>query len=278
MTGTVGQIFKGKNTKSSVSSDSTLRHVLEYMRAKNIGVMAATRDKRIVGVFTTRDIRQRVVLEPLDLDAVLLETTMSSSDDMTENGTIHPEKTAPGGLVSSVREAGQLQPIPSGGSDVELQTFVLDYHRRTKQRRGGPVDARQANKRASDGPAAKEAPAELHVANDALAKADQSNDADSDSYMTRDLAYVARRKALLTEATASIILDKKSQSTARDDYEETQSAMVEETQKDLNATKEKLADSEHSGNLTAAQQLAAEKKARADAGNALLPPRQHWPS
>jgi CBS domain-containing protein len=78
MTGTVGQILRGRDTRFSVGSDSTLRRVLEYMREKNTGVVAATRDKRVIGVFTTRDIRQRVVLEDLDLDTVLVETMMST--------------------------------------------------------------------------------------------------------------------------------------------------------------------------------------------------------
>jgi len=64
------------------------------------------------------------------------------------------------------------------------------------------VDAREAYRRASTGRAAQAAPAELHVANQALAEAEQSFRDNPDSYQTRDLAYVAQRKAQLAEATA----------------------------------------------------------------------------
>ena len=59
------------------------------------------------------------------------------------------------------------------------------------------VNAREAYRRASTGPAATAAPAELHVANYALAEAEQSFQRDPDSYRTRDLAYIAERKAQL---------------------------------------------------------------------------------
>ncbi|MEN9580767.1 MAG: hypothetical protein RJA70_3776 [Pseudomonadota bacterium] len=133
------------------------------------------------------------------------------------------------------------------------------------------VDARKANAHASHSPAAKEAPAELHVANDALAKAEQAYKDDADSYIIRDLAYVAHRKALFSEATAAIVLDKRSQSRSNEAYQETQSQIVDQTRKDLSATEDKLADSEgkladseHSERLTA-EQLAAAKVAQADA-------------
>jgi outer membrane protein OmpA-like peptidoglycan-associated protein len=119
------------------------------------------------------------------------------------------------------------------------------------------VDAREDNRRASTGTAAKVAPAEVHVAREALEKAEHSFDDKGDTYQTRDLAYVAQRKAQLAEATASILIQRKNHARANADFSETQGEIVEQTKGDL-------AESERSGEVKSAQ-LSAEQQARIDA-------------
>lgn len=126
------------------------------------------------------------------------------------------------------------------------------------------VDAREDYRRASTGTAAKVAPAQVHVASEALAKAEQSFEANGDTYQTRDLAYVAQRKSELAEAIAMIATEKASQARANADFNATQGAIVEQTKGDLSDARSALVDSERTGEMTATQ-LAAEKKARADA-------------
>jgi outer membrane protein OmpA-like peptidoglycan-associated protein len=126
------------------------------------------------------------------------------------------------------------------------------------------VNAREAYRRASTGIAAQAAPAELHVASQALAQAEQSFLKHPDSYQTRDLAYVAQRKAELAEATASITNEQKGQTQASKDYQATQGKIVTKTKQDLSQTQAELAASERSGEMTA-EQLSAEQKARTDA-------------
>ena len=126
------------------------------------------------------------------------------------------------------------------------------------------VNAREAYQQASTGPAAQIAPAELHVASQALAEAEQSFLKKPDSYQTRDLAYVAQRKAELAQATASIIIEQKSQTQARKDYQMEQDKIVEQTRQELSQSQKTLRASELSGEM-AAEQLAAEQQARADA-------------
>jgi len=130
------------------------------------------------------------------------------------------------------------------------------------------VNARHAYQRASNGSAARLAPAELHVASVALAQAEQSFQKDPASYQTLDLAYVAERKAELAEATASISSDKERQSQAKDDFQATQGKIVTKTKQDLRQTRTALAASEHTGELTAAQ-LETEKQARMSAEDKL---------
>jgi len=126
------------------------------------------------------------------------------------------------------------------------------------------VSAREAYQRASTGIAADVAPAELHVANLALAEAERSFKENSDSYQTRDLAYVAERKAQMAEATASITIEQKNQAKANSDYQTTQGKIIAKTKQDLSKTRTALTASEHSGEMTA-ERLSAEQEARAAA-------------
>jgi outer membrane protein OmpA-like peptidoglycan-associated protein len=123
------------------------------------------------------------------------------------------------------------------------------------------VDAREAYRRASTGPAAKVAPAEVHVAGKALSKAEQSFEDDHDSYLTRDLAYVAQRRAQLAEATASIKTKQRSQAASRSDFEDTQGDIVDCTKEDL-ADEQKAraeADQRAAASAAALAKLAAVK-------------------
>jgi len=126
------------------------------------------------------------------------------------------------------------------------------------------VDAREAYRRASFGAAGQAAPAELHVANQALAEAEQSFQKDPHSYRTLDLAYVAQRKAQIAEAAASIAIQQKSEAQAKNDFQTTQGNVVTKTKQDLSQTRTALAASERIGEATA-QKLSTEQEARAAA-------------
>lgn len=123
------------------------------------------------------------------------------------------------------------------------------------------VDARESHRRASTGPAAKVAPEDVHVASTALAAAEASFDDKGDTWRTRDLAYVAERKAQLAEAIASTRAEQKTRTTAEARFETTQGELVDRTQDDLADTRQALSDSEQSGALTASA-LSEERTAR----------------
>jgi outer membrane protein OmpA-like peptidoglycan-associated protein len=109
------------------------------------------------------------------------------------------------------------------------------------------ADARQAYRQASHGPAARVAPAELHLADQALARAEQSFLENPEGYRTRDLAYVAQRKSQLAAAIASVTIERNSQAQAKDDYRQTQGEIVTKTKHDLDRTRTALEASEQSG-------------------------------
>jgi outer membrane protein OmpA-like peptidoglycan-associated protein len=126
------------------------------------------------------------------------------------------------------------------------------------------VHAREDYRRASTGVAGKTAPAEVHVASEALARAEQSFDKEGDTYVTRDLAYVAQRKSEIAEATAAIMIEKRKEANAKDEYQETQGDIIADKDKDLGKTRTALADSERTGEQTE-KELSEEKAARAAA-------------
>jgi outer membrane protein OmpA-like peptidoglycan-associated protein len=126
------------------------------------------------------------------------------------------------------------------------------------------VGAREAYRRASTGSAATVAPADVHVAEQALDKAERAFKKDHDSYRTRDLAYVAQRKSEIAEARASITNEQKNQVRANADFQATQGTMVAEAKQDLSDARKALASSERAGEKTA-EKLSAERDARAAA-------------
>lgn len=100
-------------------------------------------------------------------------------------------------------------------------------------------------------------PAELHKAKVALEMAEKSFEYQPDSYVTRDLAYVADRKAKIAEGLANSAAEKASTEKANKDYKEVQTEILSNTKKDLAA-------SEKAG-VIKTEQLTAEQNARIDA-------------
>jgi outer membrane protein OmpA-like peptidoglycan-associated protein len=121
------------------------------------------------------------------------------------------------------------------------------------------LNARQAYADASAGPAAQSVPAELHKAKEALAIAEKSFADDPKSFRTRDLAYIADRKAKMAEALATTAAGNATTAKANSDYQAAQTQIVKNT-------KEDLAASERNSALKA-EQLAKEQKARLDGEN-----------
>ncbi|MFO7569418.1 MAG: OmpA family protein [Smithellaceae bacterium] len=95
------------------------------------------------------------------------------------------------------------------------------------------VSARQAYQTASVGPAAKLAPAELHQAQEALNLAEESFRKDSDSAKTKDLAYVAQRRAQLAGAVGATAADTSRKDMASADYQRKQSEIIKQGRQDV---------------------------------------------
>jgi outer membrane protein OmpA-like peptidoglycan-associated protein len=126
------------------------------------------------------------------------------------------------------------------------------------------VDARAAYQRASRGPAAQLAPAQLHVAQTSLDSAERTYEAQGDSDDTRDRAYMAQRNAELAETQASIVASDRNAALAARRIEAARAHIHGETVDDLNSTKAELAG-ERSVVANQTVALAGEKQRRQEA-------------
>jgi outer membrane protein OmpA-like peptidoglycan-associated protein len=112
------------------------------------------------------------------------------------------------------------------------------------------LDARTAYDHASKSPATELAPAQLDTAKQSLAKAERSFVEEGDDPVTKDLAYVAQRKAAIAEAAAGREAADRARSAADKQFRENQLDALKSEKSVANKTK---------------AELEAEKKARADA-------------
>ena len=103
------------------------------------------------------------------------------------------------------------------------------------------VDARTQYQSAANGPAAQQAPAELHVAKQALDQAERSFADDGDSPATKDYSYVAIRKSQLADATARTGLALKEKDAAEREANAVQASALTDARKQLGSTQEQLA-------------------------------------
>lgn len=119
------------------------------------------------------------------------------------------------------------------------------------------ADARAAYMRASAGPASTVVPAELHKARESLNLAEQSFADKPDAQITRDLSYVAERKAQMAEALAGQAIANKKKSSADNEYQADAAQIQKDTNGKLVQTREQLAASQ--------RQVGADKRAIGEA-------------
>lgn len=98
-------------------------------------------------------------------------------------------------------------------------------------------DARIAYANASAGPAAELVPADLHIAKQSLAEAEQAFLDDPRSYHTLDLAYVAQRTSQRADALGRLAEEQQKTDRANDDFITTQTALMKDSRTELQASK-----------------------------------------
>lgn len=136
------------------------------------------------------------------------------------------------------------------------------------------VNARSAYQRAETGPAPELAPAQLDTAKQALRAAEESFREEGDTEETKDLSYIAQRRAAQAEAAAGIEQANREKKAADKEYKLVQVKLTDAARAELEATRERLKEermaakaalTEKSKEAEAAKKLAeAERQARLD--------------
>jgi outer membrane protein OmpA-like peptidoglycan-associated protein len=126
------------------------------------------------------------------------------------------------------------------------------------------VDARAAYEKAKTGQASQLKPEVVHEAKVALDQAEAAFNDDATSDRTRDLSYVAERKAELAMAQAAQAAAMQQKDQAARDLLSLQAAGLQKAQGELSATKQQLAAQGEKLQMTGAA-LEAERKARQEA-------------
>jgi outer membrane protein OmpA-like peptidoglycan-associated protein len=124
------------------------------------------------------------------------------------------------------------------------------------------MDARAAYEGAANGPAAQLDPAQLHVAREDLAAAERSFGNEGDSYRTRDLAYIAMRKAQLADARARTTEYDQRVNMAEHKVELTQAEQVAAATSKLDSTRAELTTERERLGAETLRREAAEKRAQ----------------
>ncbi len=126
------------------------------------------------------------------------------------------------------------------------------------------MSARHAYQAAAQGPATQLAPAELHKAHEALQAAEKAFADEPREMHTRDLAYVAQRKAQMADAHAAIAASEARQNEAVKQLADTQDQILDQAKMNADAANANLAASQQDLALSE-QALAAAEKARLEA-------------
>jgi outer membrane protein OmpA-like peptidoglycan-associated protein len=118
-------------------------------------------------------------------------------------------------------------------------------------------DARTQYTSAANGPAATQAPAQLHVAKTALDDAERAYADGAKDQVIRDKAYVAERKAQLADTAARVEIAQREQQAAELEAQRMQASNLQRAQQELTTSQRSLAKTQ--------TQLESERAARVEA-------------
>jgi outer membrane protein OmpA-like peptidoglycan-associated protein len=126
------------------------------------------------------------------------------------------------------------------------------------------VAARRAYERAHSGQAEALVPADVLTARQALEQAEQSFRNDPESQRTRDLAYIALRKAEIADARGALAADRRDEATAQRDLSQLRAWDAQRAKAELSSARAEVAAQRQ---MMAVQNeaLTAEQRARRDA-------------
>lgn len=133
----VGNLMERVNLLT-VPPETTVSEASRLMARRKVGAVMVTRDGKLVGIFTERDVVFRVIAQGLDVEATRLADVMTSSPI-----TIDPDKSFGLALVLMQKNGFRHMPVTENGVpvgmvsarnalDPELEEFTSESYRREK--------------------------------------------------------------------------------------------------------------------------------------------------
>ena len=74
----ITDILKGREVYT-IQSGSSIKETVKYMASKGVGLVPVMKDDKLIGVFSERDLVNRVVAKEVDLNSSLVDEVMSKN-------------------------------------------------------------------------------------------------------------------------------------------------------------------------------------------------------
>jgi CBS domain-containing protein len=74
----ITDILKGREVYT-IQSGSSIKETVKYMASKGVGLVPVMKDDKLIGVFSERDLVNRVVAKEVDLNSTLVDEVMSKN-------------------------------------------------------------------------------------------------------------------------------------------------------------------------------------------------------
>jgi CBS domain-containing protein len=127
-----------KQTLTTLTADVTVRHAAKTMAERHIGAVLITSNGKLEGIFTERDVLNRVVAPGKDPDTVKVGEVMTRNPD-----TVTPEATALDTLIRMQTKGYRHLPVVNDGELVGIIS-VRDLFNAVKRELEEDIQEREA--------------------------------------------------------------------------------------------------------------------------------------
>lgn len=128
----------GKQTLTTLASDVTVRHAARIMAERHIGAILITENGRLEGIFTERDVLNRVVAPGRDPETLRIGEVMTRNPD-----TVPPDATALDTMVRMQTKGYRHLPVVEDGELIGIVS-VRDLFDAVKRELEEDIQEREA--------------------------------------------------------------------------------------------------------------------------------------
>jgi CBS domain-containing protein len=102
-------------TLTTVKAGATVRDAVKCMAERNIGAVLVTDDKKLLGIFTERDLAVRAIAPEIDIDSTRVDQVMTRDPD-----TLKPQDSVYDALKMMQENSYRHLPVLDGGQIVGM--------------------------------------------------------------------------------------------------------------------------------------------------------------